>query len=588
MRRLKEINIPDLPFKQQLVDGNFTNLVMRHINENYFYKYNDLLLYPIKQQYPKQFTDLLDNSQLNAIHRCLQYKIGLIQGPPGTGKTHVGTILADILLQNLNPGAQILVVCFTNHALDSFIEGILKYTEDIVRIGGRCKNEVVKRKTLNIGDKFSNYKTYRGIVKDLDSIGEEMKEITFLMDVRTRVDYKDVKNRFQELLNRIVSDFFEIVNASFNQINFDIRKNIDLKLYDELKKRIYIFWNFINNNNNKNFPDDIIADLLNTLNIKNSDNYNFFFDKICQNFEGYNKDNITILNNLNNNRYNELIINNFNEENKNEEEEEEDDEEEIQQNLERLDMDFYIDELAKKEMENEINENKELSEENENEYGDIKKLMPLNEETYNYLLNNKTNFFRLGPKIIRLIIDYMKNKLLLDQLKQQNDYFTKFNNLLKKKNEESLMIDAQKIKDYKIVAMTTTGAAKYSTVLEQSNFETIIIEEAAEVLESHILSLLTKNTKQLILIGDHKQLKPKPYNFEIETKYKFNVSMFERLVNNNIPYYSLKYQRRMKPIFADFVRIIYGDNEYLDYKDVLNKEKVKGIEKDMFIITHNQ
>ena len=106
--------------------------------------------------------------------------------------------------------------------------------------------------------------------------------------------------------------------------------------------------------------------------------------------------------------------------------------------------------------------------------------------------------------------------------------------------------------------MTTTGAAKYSTVLEQNNFQKVIIEEAAEVLESHILSLLTKNTEQLILIGDHKQLRPKPYNYELEIKYNFGISMFERLINNKIPFYSLKYQRRMKPIFADFVRIIYG------------------------------
>ena len=182
----------------------------------------------------------------------------------------------------------------------------------------------------------------------------------------------------------------------------------------------------------------------------------------------------------------------------------------------------------------------------------------------------------------------MKNKLLLDQLNRQNTYFNRFNTLLTKKNEESLMIDAEKIKNYKIVAMTTTGAAKYSTILEQNNFQTIIIEEAAEVLEPHILSLLTKNTRQLILIGDHKQLRPKPYNYELETKYNFNVSLFERLINNGIPYYSLKYQRRMKPIFADFVRIIYGANDYLDYADVQNKEKVKGMEKDMFIITHNQ
>ena len=44
----------------------------------------------------------------------------------------------------------------------------------------------------------------------------------------------------------------------------------------------------------------------------------------------------------------------------------------------------------------------------------------------------------------------------------------------------------------------------------------------------------------------------------------------------------------MKPIFADFVRIIYGKEEYLDYDDVKNKDKVKGMEKDMFIIKHKE
>jgi hypothetical protein len=135
--------------------------------------------------------------------------------------------------------------------------------------------------------------------------------------------------------------------------------------------------------------------------------------------------------------------------------------------------------------------------------------------------------------------------------------------------------------------MTTTGCAKYSHILEKSNFGVIIVEEAAEVFESHILSLLTKNTKKLILIGDHNQLRPKPYNYELETKYNFNISMFERLVNNKIDFGTLIYQRRMKPLFADFVRIIYGDNLYKDHESVINKEKVKGIDNDMYIITHN-
>ena len=138
--------------------------------------------------------------------------------------------------------------------------------------------------------------------------------------------------------------------------------------------------------------------------------------------------------------------------------------------------------------------------------------------------------------------------------------------------------------------MTTTGCAKYSTILEKNNFEIVIIEEAAEVLESHIISLLTKNTKHLIMIGDHLQLRPNPYNYELIIKYNFDISLFERLINNKIKYARLKFQRRMKSIFADFVRLIYGEEEYIDYKDIKSKDniEVKGMKNDMFIITHNQ
>jgi superfamily I DNA and/or RNA helicase len=36
----------------------------------------------------------------------------------------------------------------------------------------------------------------------------------------------------------------------------------------------------------------------------------------------------------------------------------------------------------------------------------------------------------------------------------------------------------------------------------------IIVEEAAEVLEAHVIATLTRHTQHLILIGDHQQLRP--------------------------------------------------------------------------------
>ena len=51
--------------------------------------------------------------------------------------------------------------------------------------------------------------------------------------------------------------------------------------------------------------------------------------------------------------------------------------------------------------------------------------------------------------------------------------------------------------------MTTTGRAKYNHLFKDINFPIIIVEEAAEVFEAHIVASLSKETKHLILIGDH-------------------------------------------------------------------------------------
>ncbi len=68
-------------------------------------------------------------------------------GPPGTGKTYVGVQIAKLLLHNTAPkaaGAEgkpiigpLLCVCYTNHALDQFLEELrVAGIKQIVRVGG--------------------------------------------------------------------------------------------------------------------------------------------------------------------------------------------------------------------------------------------------------------------------------------------------------------------------------------------------------------------------------------------------------------------------------------------------------------------
>ncbi|KAI8074522.1 hypothetical protein BC940DRAFT_288446 [Gongronella butleri] len=86
----------------------------------------------------------LDPTQSVALVDALRREIALISGPPGTGKTWLGVDLMRILLANrleIKSGP-IVCLCYTNHALDQFLEQLLDLgVKNMVRIGSRSKSE---------------------------------------------------------------------------------------------------------------------------------------------------------------------------------------------------------------------------------------------------------------------------------------------------------------------------------------------------------------------------------------------------------------------------------------------------------------
>ena len=56
----------------------------------------------------------------------------------------------------------------------------------------------------------------------------------------------------------------------------------------------------------------------------------------------------------------------------------------------------------------------------------------------------------------------------------------------------------------RIIACTTTGVSIYRDAIHNAGPEILVVEEAGEVLESHILTAISRSTLQMILIGDHK------------------------------------------------------------------------------------
>mgnify|MGYP002623820035 CR=1 FL=1 len=600
LNRLKNMVIKELPFEKEIIKVDFDDLL---ISNNKEYKYGNSIFNPFDNNFPQILKEKLDDSQIDALKHCLTSKIALIQGPPGTGKTHVGSIVTNILRENLKEKSKILVVCFTNHALDQFLENIIKdnsynIEENIVRIGGRCKNEIIKKLVLS-SEKYKSSK-YREYERQLNQIGHEMTSVTSLIDKTKRDIVDEVKKEFPSIYTKIINDFFEMLNISNKEVyinKYPLNKSLltenkkanSYKIKEELiGKKIVYFWSYTGQSNYQ--ISDLISNIFDDMDIQN---YNQIIEA-SGNFKDYANDNNDLLNILRNFGKKQKKQNKRkNSPNIHKSEYSYDDSDNSDD--EGVSFDLPNSEYEERCGDDYLKEDKLIDDFNifnsninyDGELSEIDNELNLTDEKIKYLLNekNKINFFKIGQTLVKQIINYVKAKKL-DSLMCDEEKLKKYEEIMKKKKELNLMIDLNNIKNKKIVAMTTTGCSKYSTIIEQSKFEVVIIEEAAEVLEPHVLALLTKNTKRLIMIGDHKQLKPKPYSYELCKKYNFDVSLFERLINNNIKYISLKYQRRMKPLFAKFVRLIYGEEDYLD-KGVEDRENIKGMDSDMFIVTHS-
>jgi superfamily I DNA and/or RNA helicase len=130
------------------------------------------------------------------------------------------------------------------------------------------------------------------------------------------------------------------------------------------------------------------------------------------------------------------------------------------------------------------------------------------------------------------------------------------------------------------------------------------VEEAAEVLESHIVVNLTENCQHLILIGernhivffllqhikcfigDHQQLRPSTASYALGRKFNLEISLFERMFRNNINCYRLVVQHRMRPEISKLITPSIYDVLH-DHESVKDFPDVKGVAKNLYFVDHS-
>ncbi|KAK1829287.1 P-loop containing nucleoside triphosphate hydrolase protein [Podospora conica] len=195
------------------------------------------------------------------------------------------------------------------------------------------------------------------------------------------------------------------------------------------------------------------------------------------------------------------------------------------------------------------------------------------------------------PKAERKSHDARWRRVLLEERLQN------IQELVRQYNQKQELIDgmfsageASILRQKRVVGCTTTGAAKYARLIRAARPDVVIVEEAGEILESHVLTALAPTVKQLVLIGDHKQLRPRAQNYALSVEkgdgFDLNRSLFERLILQGAKHVTLTKQHRMVPEISLFPRMMtYPD--LVDGPKTSGRPAMRGIRDRVVFLNHS-
>ena len=107
----------------------------------------------------------------------------------------------------------------------------------------------------------------------------------------------------------------------------------------------------------------------------------------------------------------------------------------------------------------------------------------------------------IPPPTRRQVVKIWFNRISATIKAQLEEKLRKYNVAVQEKLEFDSETDLGLLRRAAVIGMTTTAVARYSRLLANLKPKVVFVEEAAEVLESHILASLSESTEHLILIG---------------------------------------------------------------------------------------
>ncbi|KAG7478317.1 hypothetical protein MATL_G00079120, partial [Megalops atlanticus] len=577
---LQEQEVDDLPFQRYIVKCN-TDVhppAYLHMGE----KYNLAAiaapgfegdLQPLNVQDPQAWPSMeqlgLDESQMRALKLALTKELAIIQGPPGTGKTYVGLKIAQALLTNTHVwqhgavNSPVLVVCYTNHALDQFLEGIHGFLEKgIVRVGGRSNSEIMKRFTLREltwGPEFHR------------SLPAHLRRAHFEISA----ELAQAEQRILQQAGQLECSLRGVLHEQF------LERFISEDHWDSLSNQP--MWDGFERYGVKQ------SMILEWLGLGSSEFQQRGHEPAAQNAEEEEEE-------LEQEEEEELV-----------EVEEEAALIQAERIIEEAELhgkgankkkkaDLAVKELArmmlalnldhterepgqsqdgwqmqraqkrkmKQRIRRELAKSDAMSEQEEAAVQDVWRLR----------LQDRWRLYRLW-------LWRYQTDMRMRALQSEQAYQDAAERLAEIRMRQHLCV----LREARVIGMTTTGAAKYRQALQEIGPRLIVVEEAAEVLEAHTITTLSRACQHLILIGDHQQLRPSATVYELAKNFNLEVSLFERLVRLDFPFVRLNYQHRMRPEIARLLTPhIYSELE--NHPSVLEYDSIKGLLSNLFFVEH--
>ncbi|KAF5326320.1 hypothetical protein D9611_000022 [Ephemerocybe angulata] len=539
----------------------------------------------------------LDSSQADAVIDTLTREVALIQGPPGTGKSYVGIELLRILLASARP---VLMIAFTNHALDHMLHGVLdaKITDKIVRLGGRSADERVSQFSIDNLEQVAG-KAHAGLDRmsrrNYYDLKESEKAIETFMHKFMRKDASP--EDITQYLRMQYPEHAEYLSSPPGWVRIlydDFVKQEDGwstqgkkgKAKEVEKPTMYAFWvqgydiNFLST---PEYPQPVAkpeAAIRADVTQKPANRFDILpqeqevedeiddDDEIWQSVDAWPEGPSPALSAVDESEF---------------------------EFLEPADVGSLADgvEAMQVQLEAVVLSNVErfFLDLGERRVPEI----PSSTRDLDYLLAEGL-IWDMSITERQVLHKYWENDVLtrraatheedFDALRRQHEKAQKVYNECKDEMKRQLL------KNTDIVGCTTTGAARLSSLLKVIAPRILLVEEAGQVLEAHILGSLVPSVEHLVLIGDPLQLRPTLNNYSLSMDsergrklYRFDMSLMERLSSSGFPMSQIDVQRRMRPEISNLIRkTLYP--KLIDNDLVKNYPDVRGFTKNVFFLDH--